>query len=212
MKNKKIIIGISCLVVCVCIIAGVSVRAARKENKSFGELWGSYLAQKHSGEEIYAKGKDVNVTVEDYEQTCQFYLLAGELEKDAQSKALEYCEERSALYHAALQARYEVTDKEIRDYLDRLKTMIEGSEGEDMYRQVMENFESEEDYWDYQYMVYEMNLPIEKYVAAQKEVYFSQNGYASGDMEGETEWTEALETLKDELRLKQEFQVVVSEP
>ena len=74
--------------------------------------------------------------------------------------------EREALYNAAIRSGYSVTNQEVREYVAELKELLESSDQYDLVLAVMDSFDSEEEYWEYQFTVYQKNLPIQKYVQA----------------------------------------------
>ncbi|MFR8426781.1 MAG: hypothetical protein ACLVCH_03360 [Roseburia inulinivorans] len=63
-------------------------------------------------------------------------------------------EEREALYQQAIEAGYTVTDQEVYDYLEKLKVFIEQSDNKEDAMAIIEQFDSEEDYWNYEFEVY----------------------------------------------------------
>lgn len=55
-------------------------------------------------------------------------------------------------------------DEEVEEYLDSLKELIYSSEnGEELLAISMNYFENEDEYWDYEFLVYQKNLVIQKY-------------------------------------------------
>ena len=55
-----------------------------------------------------------------------------------------------------------VTDEEVWAYLDELKEIINGATNKDEAQALINQFDSEEEYWQHEFEVYKINLPIEK--------------------------------------------------
>ena len=105
-----------------------------------------------------------DISKEEMEYTTYFYMQQGYDEEEAKSKAKEYLTEREELYQKAVDAGYSVTDEEVEEYLDSLKELIYSSEdGEEQLAISKNYFENEEEYWDYEFLVYQKNLVIQKY-------------------------------------------------
>ena len=49
-------------------------------------------------------------------------------------------------------------------YLDELKEIINGATNKDEAQALINQFDSEEEYWQHEFEVYKINLPIEKYL------------------------------------------------
>ena len=105
-----------------------------------------------------------DISKEEMEYTTYSYMQQGYDEEEAKSKAKEYLMEREELYQKAVDAGYSVTDEEVEEYLDSLKELIYSSEdGEEQLAISMNYFENEDEYWDYEFLVYQKNLVIQKY-------------------------------------------------
>ena len=96
---------------------------------------------------IYARGKNGVITNKEVEQAIAFYDTFGMSAEEARKQAILYVEEREALYQQAIEAGYTVTDKEVYDYLEELKQFINQSENKEDAMAIIEQFDSEEDYW-----------------------------------------------------------------
>lgn len=153
-------------------------------------------------EEIAEVGENIAITEEEVNQYEAFYELQGE--KDAEEKALSYAEERNALYVKAIENGYDVTDEEVYAYLDELKAMLQEENNQEMYHSAMEGFESEEDYWAYEFTVYKVDLPIQKYNAAMEEAYREKSNL--NENEFDKAWSEEFEEIKEEAVKEQNFE------
>ena len=109
--------------------------------------------------------------------------------------------ERNALYVAAIQNGYEVTEEDIDDWLKELRTMLE-NDTTGAYQSAMEGFESEDAYWEYEYEVYRVDLPIQNYVSS---LQIDTN--VSADSENGNSDTDAFSELKQCLADEQDFKL-----
>ena len=85
---------------------------------------------------VYAKGNSVDVMVNEVEQAVSFYEISGLTAQEAQEKGVEYAYERKALYQEAIDRGYQVTDAEIRAYLDELREILESDGGSEEYEMI----------------------------------------------------------------------------
>ena len=164
--------------------------------------------------DIYAYGNNATVLKKDIQQAEEFYVASGLSENEAEKKAVNYMLEREALYAAAISAGYSVTEKEVREYVAALRKLLEKSSHYDSVEAVMDAFDSEEEYWEFQVTVYQKNLPIEKYVNA-LEVEFRDsltddsvntitNELANDYM---TKWNEFYSSHKQNLVKQENYQI-----
>ena len=133
------------------------------------EKWGQILAENAAKVQNLSETEDKDAILKlDIEQTKAFYTFTGLSEEAAQEKAVAYVQEREALYQEAIEHGYTVTDEEVWEYLEQLKDTIADAENGEEAQLIMDQFDSEEDYWNYEFYVYQKNLPIEKYVQAKR--------------------------------------------
>ncbi|CVI65930.1 hypothetical protein NDGK_00371 [Clostridiales bacterium CHKCI001] len=165
--------------------------------------WGKVLYEYSSKEDsaIYSKGNSAVVTVNQWEQYVKYYLLAGETEESAKNLATKEAEEYEALYSNAIANGYNVSEEELNSYLEKLKQTFQEAANKETMTAVMEAFPSEQEYWDYQRTVYQKDIPIQKYIEAEREVYMKEQ---NTDMD----WDTYFEKWKAELRQSQNFQKV----
>lgn len=154
-----------------------------------------------SDKKLAEVGKNIAITETEINQYTVFYELQGE--ENPEEKALSYAKERNALYVKAMENGYDVTDEEVYAYLDELKAMLQKDNNQEMYQSAMEGFLSEDDYWAYEFAVYKVDLPIQKYNAAMKETYREKSNL-SGE-EFEKAWSEEFEQMKEEAVREQNF-------
>ena len=157
MRNKCIQ---SAIVIVFMGILVMNVKEPVAEDKSQTEMfseWGSILSQ--------------NIDSNNEEAAAvEFYRMQGMSEEEAKEQAIAYLKERDQLYEEAVKAGYDVTDSEVEAYLEELKQTFYHADNSEDAMAVMEQFDSEEDYWKYEFEVYKKDLPIIKYREAQNHI------------------------------------------
>ena len=150
----------SVIVVVFMGILVMNVKEPVTEDKSQTEMlseWGSILSQ--------------NIDLDNEEAAAiEFYRMQGMSEEEAKEQAIAYLKERDQLYEEAVKAGYDVTDSEVEAYLEELKQTFYHADNSEDAMAVMEQFDSEEDYWKYEFEVYKKDLPIIKYREAQDRI------------------------------------------
>lgn len=193
MKKKIQALCASLFMGILLFMAGVQTFAGPSYTSKFSD-WGNLLKQyandENGNEMIYARGKNGVITNKEVEQ------------------AILYVEEREALYQQAIEAGYTVTDKEVYDYLEELKQFINQSENKEDAMAIIQQFDSEEDYWNYEFEVYKKDLPIQKYMAAKEKEFKEVAPQAKSINEIEEEWQEYYEQIKAQAVENEEFKVV----
>ena len=174
--KKRILIVISLSAI---LLMGAITSYASSLSTEDAQLWAKIGQLFKSGtdtsdDSIFAKGKSGGiVTKEDIEQATEFYVLAGYSETESREKAIDYMLSRDAMYQKAISEGYSVTDDEIWDYLEELKVTISQSENAEQAQILIDQFDSEEEYWQHEFEVYQINLPIEKYMEVLQQEYLS---------------------------------------
>lgn len=191
------------------------------ENENFGihvqvgqvlnEAYSHQTDMDEDGDEILEHGTSAIIYSSDVEQAKKFYEIAGQSESEAEKNALDYVEKREALYEEAIKNGYSVTDEEVWDYIEELKEIIQRADNKSDADAIMSQFNSEEDYWEYEFYVYKKNLPIQNYVR-DLEKNFNANQvdtYSEEDDNVETNtedaWISYFEQYKKMLVEQQEF-------
>lgn len=197
--KKKIIIVLVSFVLIIGIV--LTLTKAHTSSTSLMAEWGMKLKDSVGGKEeqdtsqVYAQGDHATVTQDEIEQAKQFFITSGLSESEAAEKAISYSMEREAMYEKALQEGYDVTDAEVDAYLSELKSMMSTAENKTDIEALISQFDSEEEYWQYQKEVYRKNLPIQKYVSELQKQY-DENGKETDTAE---EWNHYLEQYKREV-------------
>ena len=141
--------------------------------------------------EICAIGNNTVVTKEQVQLYTKFYEITYD-KTLSQKKAVAYAKERNALYVAAMQNGYQVTDEQVKAYVEELKQNLDGIWTKEQKEKLLSGFASEDDYWAFEQKVYRIDLPIQNYVRAKENEFNSENE------SGQT-WEKAFETLKQKL-------------
>ena len=141
--------------------------------------------------EICAIGNNTVVTKEQVQMYTKFYEITYD-KTLSQKKAVAYAKERNALYVAAMQTGYQVTDEQVKAYVEELKQNLDGIWTKEQKEKLLSGFASEDDYWAFEQKVYRIDLPIQNYVRAKENEFHSENE------SGQT-WEKAFETLKQKL-------------
>lgn len=214
MRNKTKVISVICILTVTSCLVGIKVLAGSAVSSMLTE-WGSYLSQKYyenetdNTGEIYAQGERASITNRDIEQVQKFYILTGMEEQVALEKAVQYVKEREALYQAAMDNGYAVTDEEVWAYLEELKKVIQSADNKEDAFSVMRQFDSEEDYWNYEFLIYQKNLPIQNYVRDMEQMFMRQRTFSDNDSNTiEQEWQLYFEQIKEELVKNENYQVI----
>ncbi len=198
----------------------LSVTASPKED-AWVQKWGKILSDHYSSQqkqpakaaaqegtnavvpeagEIFEKGVNATITTDEVEQAAAYYQLGGMSEKEAYAEAVDYARKREALYQETLKNGYQVTSQEVWDYLEHFKEELHEYQNSDMVDTIMEQFDSEEDYWNYEFTVYQKNLPIQNYVHDLEQEYLAQQENP------EISWETHFEKLKETLAANENYQ------
>lgn len=208
-KIKVIISSVTMLVI--VLILSIPVLAQSKAD-SLMSAWGNILKGHANNEtaqenDIYAKGVSATITKEEVQQATEFYLLSGDMsEQEAREKAISYSEKREALYEEAIQNGYSVTDEEVWSYLDELKEFITTSDNKDDAYAVINSFNSEQEYWDYEFRVYQKDLPIQKFNKDLQAQYEAQAERGTSEFMGD--YNSYYEKYKQDLVEKENYKLV----
>ena len=212
MKKRRIIVLLSaCLV-----IGSVSVYAASpnpniETMQNVGQLFKSY--ENNTDDSIFAKGKSGGIiTKKDIEQATEFYILAEYDKNTAREKAIDYMLKRDATYQKAISEGYTVTDDELWAYLEELKNIINEAVNKEEAQALINQFDSEEEYWQHEFEVYKINLPIEKYLEAEKKEYLEKSRATLNEKKNSTdpmeEYNEHIESIQNDLVESEQYEIM----
>ncbi len=212
--RKKIISSLALILV--LIMCGTVAYA--NEDYSIWEKRGKDIASVVEDGENQSQLAGV-ISKEEFDVTIDFYKQQGCTDEEAKEKAREYLVEREAMYLKAIDEGFSVTDEEVQNYVDDLKSFLDDCENEDEVEAMIGAFESEEDYWNYEFFVYQKNLPIQNYVATLEKEYeeldASTNQISSeqvqGEMDEQEKWNEEFQKIKEEAAEEYKDIIVIEE-
>jgi len=214
MSIKKKICITSIILLFILLICGFAIIPSFAENspsgifKSWGDILHNHFSDETSPDRACVIGNTATVSEKDIQTATQFYMLQGLDEQLARNTAIDYMEKREALYQAAIQNGYSVSDDEVHAFIAELKQTISSAENKDDAFQVISSFESEDDYWEYQFYVYQKNLPIQNYVKdLEKSFYESQSSHTTRSGEQIT-WEDYFENYKKILQENEHFETI----
>lgn len=211
--RKKTRITISGLAIAALLLIFAIPVFAQSELGSFMSEWGKTLNKYAKYEDtkepdVYAKGITATITEEEVQQATDFYILSGMSSEEAKETAINYVKEREALYQEAIRNGYSVTDDEVLAYLEELKETINTADNKEDAYAVMNSFGSEQEYWDYEFTVYQKNLPIQKYVDSLQAQYEAKTAKERGTLDFANDFNSYYEEYKKNLVEAEEYQVV----
>ena len=134
--------------------------------------------------------------MKEYEQVKSFYKLKSEDDGQAAKDADKEIKQYNALYAAAVKNGYSVTDEQVQAYIEDMKLQLESVDNSEDIQDVIDQFDSEDDYWAYEFTVYQKQLPIQNYVSALNDEY-NEKAVDSSSEEAQEEWDTYFENLKD---------------
>lgn len=169
------------------------------------QKWGSILKNNSSDKNLdtYTANEYEYCTAQELERAIEYYKLAGKEEKEAEELAKQYLMEAEALYRAAIREGYAVTDEEVWAYLKELKEFVKSADNSKDIQTMIDQFDSEEDFWNFEFIIYQKQLPIQNYVH-DLELQFMQENDGSFE-ENDKAWREHFEQIKTELVEKENF-------
>lgn len=163
MKKRKLAAGIAAA----ALVAVLSVSAvyAGNQGKSVLALWGEILKQSADEEKIntqsaddeplYAVGKDVSSRWKNTSRSNLFYKLKSEDDGQAAKDADKEIKQYNALY-AAGQSKTAICDGWAgAAYIEDMKLQLESVDNSEDIQDVIDQFDSEDDYWAYEFTVYQ---------------------------------------------------------
>ena len=221
MKKRVKLISSLCFVLvlmgALCVGAYASSETSH-QMKEWGEILRDSFSLSHTdknavlqSDNIYAEGKNAVVSNQEIEQATKFYMLSGLDEDTAKEQAIDYTMQREALYQAAIENGYSVTDEEVNSYLDELKSTINEADNKDDVDAVISQFDSEDDYWNYEFSVYKKDLSIQSYVHDLEQKFNQQSTLSTNSLnskEGNDSWSQSFEQIKNNLVKEENYQIV----
>ena len=171
-------------------------------------------------EELYAVGKDIQITKQEMKNHEKRFALGEEDAQDSvtddgkssEEKAFQALVRRKTLAVAAETAGYTVSDAELdqivsekREAMDTGIDDPENKEYGETLKALYDSFGGEDQYWEYMREETRTSAEIEKYFADKEKEYKEQLG---SDGETAQTWDEAREELVDQLIAEQDVKTV----
>lgn len=207
-KSGKI--GISVIVVMLAAGIAIPVFAGSQYSelfKNWGQKLKEYSDKENTETEQLQPQNMIMLSEEDIQLATSFYELQGYDEASARTEAETYLLEREALYQEAIKNGYTVTDEEVWTYLDELKKIIGSAENKEDAYAIMSAFDSEDEYWAYEFKVYQKNLPIQNYVKSLEAQFYEEYSNSEKTKGIEQTWEDYFEDYKQELVQQKQYEV-----
>ena len=155
--KKKVIISI----IAFSLIIGGTVLTNAKPKSNLAKMWGNVLSKDYEKKEskknneyrisLYGKisekteeindiaeeGKDILIATDEIDKAEEFYKINGNDEEVAKEKAKSYVEGQNALYIEAIKKGYDVTDKELDQYIAELKETVSTAENREVAQDIL---------------------------------------------------------------------------
>lgn len=163
-----------------------------------------------SVEDVFEEGTDVLITNQEIEAAKSFYILQGQDEAEAEQSAIKYVEEYNAMYIEAVNNGYDVTEEEVDKYVSDFKVMAKQADNSDDIMKVIAQFESENEYWEYQKVVCQKQLPIQKYVKVLEEEYMAREGENEENADAADLWNKELDKIKERAAINQNYKKIAN--
>lgn len=215
MKNKKI--GMTFIAVIFTLLLVLASRESADTAKDaltlhseVGKMFHDYYKAEPREGDVYAVGKNTIISKEDIEQAVEFYIIAGLKEDDARKKAEQYVFGQEALYYKAIQEGYQVTDEEVHNYIEQCKVELETLSNRDEIEAIIAQYDSEEEYWNHQFVVYQKDLPIMKYLKDLEKEFWNgkkEQSYDSSALNDE-DWVTYYNSFRDNLIEEEDYQLI----
>lgn len=222
MKKKFLMIAAVCLI----LLIGTTIYAqSQSDNESLfyniGKLFMSQesnsIKSSRTNKEIYAKGKDILITKEEFDN----YVLRAKAgrnditDEEAQKEAYDYlCKNKTLLYEAE-KLGFRVSEQEIDDEIKRMKSSIDEADNKEEAQDFIDGFGGENYYWDTIRKTTANSLVISKYLEQKKSEFLENNtngeeSFMKDDGLITNSWFEEKEKIIKELIEMQEIQILSS--
>ena len=161
--------------------------------------------------EVYAKGKTIQISREEFELGLAKYKAEGK-EEIAQENIIKGYAKNKILYGLATEKGYTITDDEVKQEIENAQ------EDSELYREMygidspiaieMKAFGSEQEYWDAVYDTYKGSLLIKKYTSDLKEQKAAEWGLEDDYFGLEEKWFEYYEEYTDQLIAEEDIRIL----
>lgn len=211
MKNKKRHLTIA--LIAGILLATFAVQSFASQNYSFTDLGKMFKRYANNdninpiADDLFAVGASAVITKAEVDQATEFYTMHpnSELRSSARDLAIEFCEQKEALYAAAVKNGFTATDAELEAFINDQKELFKTAVNKEDLQAVVATFDSEQDFWEHEYLVAKKNLPIIKYQESMRQQYAKEIGADLYSEEYIEIWLDYFEQLKENLVAEQQF-------
>lgn len=224
-----VVSSVLCLGGCMSDVSAEDSKVDNTSEKisSVAEIEKEYAENLESdSDEIAAKGKNIVIYKSELDLlTDKAVAIGGTSEEEAREYELNYLIKRETLYYNAQKNGYNVTDNQVKEYIDEQKELLNNVEGADDFLHYINSLGmTVDEYWDSQFESTKKDLLISDYLNAEKKkiadandlpfypTYVSEGTIDSGsetvvsqsDYEKlESLWQEAYQEMLDKLIAEQ---------
>ncbi|XCP83817.1 hypothetical protein ABXS75_12125 [Roseburia hominis] len=199
---------IGCLVLAICLIAGIvfsgSVKAEESVEMADNNIWfqlGENESQIHSvqlsdKESIEWEKNGIVVYSEEVDRIEKFYRL-GKCSGDTREMAVNHIIEREALYEAAVNKGFVVTDEEVDEGIRIQNELLEDSVE---FKQFLKGYgASAITYWQEHFEALRKEISINRYLSYRK-IEFAKDYPTLDEMELNDKWLEEEKSIRETMR------------
>ncbi|MCH1982098.1 hypothetical protein MCG98_05910 [Ruminococcus sp. OA3] len=215
---KKRIISIL-LMVSLLAVTSITAMASQSDiavTKNWGHALQKYVDNQTESDNVIAKSLEetedntIILPQSEIDIAKEFYTVAGYGENEALQLAIDYVKEINTLYQEAIKNGYAVTEEDIMNHLDQMKVEFRSATNKEEIYSFINEFDSEQAYWDFQFEMFKKDLPIQRYNADIEKAFFetnilydesienySEEEYSDTMLELEEDWLEEFENMKN---------------
>lgn len=193
--KKKSLVGILGFI-CVLFIIAVAILASDAHSLFF--KWGKLEKQEaiSYSDSLAFQGDTIAVSKQELDLLTRRQELQGD--DNSADSAKEYLLKREAMYQLALQNGCTVTDQEVADYIDSIKTSFQKAENYDDFQAFLDGADmTMDEYWDSQYEVLKKELVVNQYVQPLQQALWENADVEAGTEEAQRLWQEEYDRMAE---------------
>lgn len=192
--------SIVCIFICICVLSVVAVAISANDTNSLFFKWGELEKQ---GAVAYSdstslafQGDTIAVSKQELDLLTRRHELQGD--DNSADLAKDYLLKREAMYQIALQNGCTVTDQEVADYIDSIKTSFQKAENYDDFQAFLDGADMTiDEYWDSQYEVLKKELVVNQYVQPLQQALWENANIEAGTEEAQQLWQEEYDRIAE---------------
>jgi len=182
--------------ICVLFIIAVAILASDAHSLFF--KWGKLEKQEaiSYSDSLAFQGDTIAVSKQELDLLTRRQELQGD--DNSADSAKEYLLKREAMYQLALQNGCIVTDQEVADYIDSIKTSFQKAENYDDFQAFLDGTDmTMDEYWDSQYEVLKKELVVNQYVQPLQQALWENADVEAGTEEAQRLWREEYDRMAE---------------